>query len=87
MYIACGVALAWFDSPTLGAVIAMVMNINMTSASFEGQKFQFLDRNYINPAIAASVFITAITDWFGFFVFLGLATLVLLPNFDYLYFT
>ena len=87
MYIACVVALAWFDSPTLGAVIAMVMNINMTTASLEGQKFQFLDRNYIDPAIAASVFITAITDWVGFFVFLGLATLILLPNFDYLYFT
>jgi hypothetical protein len=38
MYIACGVALAWFDSPTLGAVIAMVMNINMTTASLEGTK-------------------------------------------------
>lgn len=38
MYKACGVALAWFDSPALGAVIAMVMNINMTTASLEVTK-------------------------------------------------
>ena len=36
MYIACGVALAWFDSPALGAVIAMAMNINMTIIGLAG---------------------------------------------------
>jgi magnesium transporter len=30
----------------------------------------------VDPALASSVFITTLTDMFGFFVFLGLATLL-----------
>ncbi|HZD25819.1 MAG TPA: magnesium transporter, partial [Alphaproteobacteria bacterium] len=32
----------------------------------------------IDPAVAASVFVTTLTDVIGFFAFLGLASLILL---------
>lgn len=77
--LAGGVAWGWFGNPALGAVIAMAMIINMTVAGLAGTTIPiFLDRNNIDPAIASSVFITTITDVVGFFVFLGLAALVLL---------
>ena len=45
----------------------------------EEQKFPvLLLRIGVDPAVASSAFATAITDIFGFFVFLGLATLILL---------
>ena len=37
-----------------------------------------LERVGVDPAIAATVFLTTVTDIVGFFVFLGLAALVLL---------
>jgi magnesium transporter len=77
--IAGGVAWAWFGNPLLGGVISMAMIINMAIAGLAGTTIPIiLDRNKIDPAIASSVFITTITDVVGFFVFLGLATLVLL---------
>ena len=77
--IAGGVAWVWFGNPLLGGVIAMAMIINMAIAGLAGTTIPILlDRNKIDPAIASSVFITTITDVVGFFVFLGLATLILL---------
>ena len=79
MYISCGLALAWFDSHALDAVLAMAMIISMTIAGLAGTTISiFLNRNNIDPAIASSVFIATITDVVGFFVSSGLATLVLL---------
>ncbi|MCC2663900.1 MAG: hypothetical protein K0S35_1822 [Geminicoccaceae bacterium] len=37
-----------------------------------------LDRIGVDPAIASSVFVLTVTDVFGFFAFLGLASLYLL---------
>ena len=37
-----------------------------------------LKRLGYDPALASSIFLTTVTDVMGFFVFLGLATLVLL---------
>jgi len=34
----------------------------------------------VDPAIASSVFVTALTDFVGFFLLLGLAAAILLPN-------
>jgi len=79
MYISCGLALAWFDSSALDAVLAMAMIISMTIAGLAGTTISiFLNRHNIDPAIASSVFIATITDVVGFFVSSGLATLVLL---------
>jgi magnesium transporter len=77
--LAGGVAWAWFGNSLLGGVIAMAMVTNMAIAGLAGTTIPiFLDHNNIDPAIASSVFITTITDVVGFFVFLGLATLILL---------
>jgi len=73
------VAWVWFDSTTLGFVIASAMVINMVIAGFAGTTIPImLDRFGADPAIASSVFLTTVTDVVGFFAFLGLAALVLL---------
>ncbi len=77
--LAGGVAWAWFNNPMLGGVIAIAMVVNMLVAGLAGTMIPLvLDRNDIDPAIASSVFLTTITDVVGFFVFLGLAALILL---------
>ncbi len=73
------VAAFWFATPTLGVVIAVAMIINMVVAALAGTLIPLgLNRAGIDPAIAATVFLTTITDVVGFFVFLGLAALFLL---------
>ena len=55
------------------------MVINMLVAGLAGTLIPLgLERAGIDPAIAATVFLTTITDVVGFFVFLGLAALFLL---------
>lgn len=77
--LAGAVAWFWFGIPALGAVIAVAMVVNMLVAGLAGTVVPLvLDRNGIDPAIASSVFLTTITDVVGFFVFLGLAAIVLL---------
>ena len=73
------VAWVWFQSPLLGAVIAMAMVANLAVAGFIGAATPLvLERFGIDPAIAASVFLTTVTDVVGFFVFLALGALLLL---------
>jgi magnesium transporter len=73
------VAAWWFDAPTLGIVIAVAMVINMVVAGLAGTLIPLgLNRAGIDPAVAATVFLTAVTDVVGFFVFLALAALFLL---------
>ena len=77
--LAGGVAWWWFGNPTLGGVIAVAMVVNLLVAGLAGTLVPlFLDRNGVDPAIASSVFLTTITDVVGFFVFLGLAAMVML---------
>ena len=69
----------WFDNPLLGAVVGMAMIVNMIVAGIAGTAIPIvLDRMDVDPAVASGVFLTTITDVVGFFVFLGLAGLVLL---------
>ena len=73
------VAAIWFSAPTLGIVIASAIVINMLVAGLAGTLIPLgLERAGIDPAVAATVFLTTITDVVGFFVFLGLAALFLL---------
>ena len=68
----------WFDSLMIGAVLGIAMIINLLFAGFAGIMVPLgLEKAGIDPAVASSVFVTTITDFVGFFVFLGLATLVL----------
>jgi len=73
------VAGLWFQSAGLGLVIAAAMVINLIVAGLSGIVIPLvLDRLKIDPAVAASVFLTTVTDVVGFFAFLGLAALLLL---------
>lgn len=73
------IAAAWFGDPLIGAVIAAAMIGNMLLAGLAGALIPLsLQRLGADPAVAATVFLTTVTDVFGFFAFLGLATLVLL---------
>ena len=63
-------------NPTLGMVLGLAMIINMFVAAAAGTLVPLgLRAANIDPALASSVFITTMTDVFGFFSFLGLATL------------
>jgi magnesium transporter len=81
--IACGLIgalVAWLFSsdPMLGGILAMAMIINMFVAATAGTLIPLLLRALkVDPALASSVFITTLTDVFGFFSFLGLATVFL----------
>jgi magnesium transporter len=80
---ACGLVAAlvvwiWKGNFWLGAVIGAAMVINMFVAATAGTLIPLgLRALKVDPALASSVFITTLTDVFGFFSFLGLATLVL----------
>ncbi len=72
------VAVVWFGDAQLAGVIAAAMVVNMLVAGLSGILIPLgLDRIGVDPAIAATVLLSAITDVVGFFVFLGLAALVL----------
>ena len=69
----------WFASAKLGIVIAAATVINMIVAGLGGVLVPLgFGKFGIDPAIAASVFVTTITDVVGFLVFLGLAAAFLL---------
>ena len=68
---------AWLlaDDWALGAILGMAMIINMFIAAVAGTLIPLgLRAAKIDPALASSVFITTLTDVFGFLSFLGLAT-------------
>lgn len=68
----------WKGSAWLGLVIGAAMIINMFVAATAGTLIPLgLRALKVDPALASSVFITTLTDVFGFLSFLGLATLVL----------
>ena len=62
----------------LGLVMMLAMVLNLLLAAFMGVLIPMaMDKLGRDPAVGASVMITAITDSGGFFIFLGLATLFL----------
>jgi magnesium transporter len=69
---------AWLtrDNATLGLVLGAAMIINLFVAAIAGTLVPLgLRAVNVDPALASSVFITTLTDIFGFFAFLGLATM------------
>ncbi|MDG9930027.1 MULTISPECIES: magnesium transporter [Pseudomonas] len=75
-----GVVAFWlYDSWSLGLVMTGAMTLNLLLAALMGVLIPMtLIRLGRDPAMGASVMITAMTDSGGFFIFLGLATLFLL---------
>jgi magnesium transporter len=73
------IVLVWFRSLGLALVIATALTLNLLFAATAGVVVPVtLKRLGFDPALASSIFLTTVTDVMGFFVFLGLATLVLL---------
>jgi magnesium transporter len=71
--------LGWFGRPDLALVFGAGIILNVLVAALAGIMVPVtLDRLGFDPAVSSGVFVTTITDMFGFFVFLGLAALVLL---------
>jgi magnesium transporter len=81
--IGCGVIAAlvvwlWKGDPWLGMIIGAAMIINMFVAATAGTLIPLALRALrIDPALASSVFITTLTDVFGFASFLGLGMVFL----------
>lgn len=68
-----------YGSWSLAAVMTGAMTLNLLMAALMGVLIPMtLARLGRDPAMGASVMITAMTDSGGFFIFLGLATLFLL---------
>jgi magnesium transporter len=71
--------LVWLGEPVLAAVFGAALLVNLVVAGIVGATVpMLLDRLGQDPAVASGVFLTAVTDVVGFFVFLGLASLFLL---------
>ena len=74
--VAAAVAWATRGDPVLGVVLGTAMVINMFVAATAGVLIPLgLRAANVDPALASSVFITTMTDVFGFLSFLGLATI------------
>ncbi|MGE0408339.1 MAG: magnesium transporter [Amphiplicatus sp.] len=67
------------DAVDLGVVVGAAMMINLVAAGLAGILIPLgLQRAGADPAVSSAVFVTTVTDVVGFFVFLGLAAVVLL---------
>ena len=73
------VAMLWFQNFMIGVIIAVAMVVNLIAAALAGATIPLILRRMgFDPALSASVVLTTVTDVVGFFVFLGLATVVLI---------
>jgi magnesium transporter len=73
------VAIAMGAPRMLGVVLGSAMMCNMLFAGFLGSLVPFILKRFnVDPATASSIFVTPMTDMFGFLVFLSLATAFLL---------
>jgi magnesium transporter len=72
------IAWALYDNVALGGVMGLAMLLNLLVAALAGLLIPLaLERFGRDPAIGSSVFLTFVTDSMGFFIFLGLATALL----------
>ena len=74
-----GFAMLLYNSVALGVVMTAAMTLNLLVAATFGVLVPLVMMKLgRDPAVGSSVLITAITDSGGFFIFLGLATLLLM---------
>ena len=72
------IAALLYQNPMLGVVLASATLLNLVVAALSGVAVPLgLRRLGRDPALGSSVLLTFITDSMGFFIFLGLAALVL----------
>ena len=73
------ITFVWFDNPLLSLTIFISILGNILIASLSGVWVPWiLSKFNIDPALSGSVVLTTVTDIFGFIVFLGLGSLLLL---------
>lgn len=73
------VIFALFHDARLCVVFGLALMINLFMASLAGAVVPLvLERIGRDPAVSSSIFVTFVTDFTGFFAFLGLAALILL---------
>ncbi len=67
-----------YGNPYIGLIVLLAMIGNMIIGSLFGFLIPVVMKSIgVDPALSSSIFLTATTDVFGFFIFLGLAELVL----------
>ena len=72
------VAVLLYRQVSLGLVMVLAMTLNLMLAAVMGVLIPMTMMKFgRDPAVGSSVMITAVTDSGGFFIFLGLATLLL----------
>jgi len=75
-----GITWAMYGNPALGGVMMLARVRYLRRAALMGVLIPLLMTKFKrDPAVGSSVLITALTDTGGFFIFLGLATIFLLP--------
>jgi len=73
------IAYFWFHQAMLGVVVTLAIIINLSLAGLIGSLLPIFFKHFnIDPAIASPLLLTTATDAMGFFVFLGLASVILL---------
>lgn len=73
------VAILWFGNYQIGWVIGAAIIINLLVAAIAGACIPLMLKKLgADPALGGGVMLTTVTDVVGFFVFLGLATLILI---------
>jgi len=76
--VSAGFALVWQGTPWLGLVLVLAMVVTLGVAGLAGAAVPLLLQALkLDPALGAGVIVTTFTDVFGFFSFLGIATLLL----------
>ena len=72
-------AVVWFGSWAIGGIIGVAICINLLCAALAGLSIPMILKRFgIDPALAGSMVLMAVTDVIGFSAFLGLATILLL---------
>ena len=73
------IILVLYENMNLSSIFALAVVINFTLAGLCGAMIPItLDRYGFDPAISSSVFLTFLTDFLGFFIFLSLAAYLIL---------
>jgi magnesium transporter len=76
--VSAGFAVLWQGNPWLGLTLVLAMVVTLGVAGLAGAAVPLLLQALkLDPALGAGVIVTTFTDVFGFFSFLGIATLML----------
>ena len=76
--VSAGFAWVWQGDPWLGLALVLAMMVTLGVAGLSGAAVPLLLQALrLDPALGAGVIVTTFTDVFGFFSFLGIATLLL----------